>query len=366
MESFLQQLKTHFPHSYPDIQSQERVRAQLISPFVLELPKTVLDQCQSLVAEVEKLIHSDSYRQQLPHQYNWQNWPQTPCLLNCFDFHFNEAQGLKLIEINTNASLYITSHFLYLARGLTPPDPDLKSLMTSFKQVFDFENEGSLVITDKHPEQEGLYFEFLLYREWLQKNGIETTITASTKLSPSQTPRIYNRCTDFYFAQPEHQHFKTAYESGEALFSPNPLGYMLMADKNRLSLIRELIAEPWKTMIPMTKKFSDFSDPQDLWQQRKKFFFKPSQSYGSKAVYSGKGISRKAFERIYHPDFLAQELCPAGQKDFAHGSETHTMKFDLRFYTYRGQIQHFVSRLYQGQATNMRTPLGGLAPILFI
>jgi hypothetical protein len=39
------------------------------------------------------------------------------------------------------------------------------------------------------------------------------------------------------------------------------------------------------------------------------------------------------------------------------------LKFDLRDYTYDGQVQWVAARLYQGQTTNFRTPGGGVAPV---
>jgi len=42
---------------------------------------------------------------------------------------------------------------------------------------------------------------------------------------------------------------------------------------------------------------------------------------------------------------------------------TKAMKFDLRAYTYNGEVQWVAARLYQGQTTNFRTPGGGFAPV---
>ena len=118
-------------------------------------------------------------------------------------------------------------------------------------------------------------------------------------------------------------------------------------------------------IIPASKLFRDFSSLDELWSSRKLYFFKPQQSFGSKGVYSGKGISRKAFERLDPDGFMAQELCPPGRQTFIWDDQEVELKYDLRFYSFQGEIQHSVARLYQGQATNMKTPLGGLAPIIW-
>ena len=39
------------------------------------------------------------------------------------------------------------------------------------------------------------------------------------------------------------------------------------------------------------------------------------------------------------------------------------LKFDLRAYTYAGDVMWMAARLYQGQTTNFRTPGGGFAPV---
>jgi hypothetical protein len=41
-------------------------------------------------------------------------------------------------------------------------------------------------------------------------------------------------------------------------------------------------------------------------------------------------------------------------------------KLDVRLYTYEGEVLLAAARLYQGQATNMRTPGGGFAPLFVV
>ncbi|MEO0336858.1 MAG: hypothetical protein AAF202_10705, partial [Pseudomonadota bacterium] len=201
-----------------------------------------------------------------------------------------------------------------------------------------------------------------------ESKGHTAGVLSAKDFQPGLHKNVYNRFTDFYFSEPSSQHLLEAYTNQISLFSPNPREYSLMADKNRLPILREEIAKSspeMMSLIPETRLFSEFESKDALWSERKKYFFKPSQSFGSKGVFSGKGISRKAFEGIYSPNFLAQELCPAGRETFHYDEEPIEMKFDLRFYCFEGEIQHYTARLYQGQATNMKTDLGGLAPILF-
>jgi hypothetical protein len=41
-------------------------------------------------------------------------------------------------------------------------------------------------------------------------------------------------------------------------------------------------------------------------------------------------------------------------------------KMDVRLYTYDGKTLVAAARLYQGQATNFRTPGGGFAPVFAV
>ncbi len=364
-QDFIQTLQKYFPNCGQTIANNSLIKKELISPFCLSLPMAVLEKVKEFVSHIETLVNGQDYRDQLPSDQAWLTWPRTPSLLTCFDFHYNPEQGLKLIEVNTNASLYMTSHYLYLAQGLIPPDPDLVELQKSFVETFSLSQPSRLVIADREPQKEGLYFEFLLYKEWLEKLGHQVSIEASSKIGLSKIDGIYNRSTDFYLEQPDSTYLKTAYLQNSFPISPNPLGYFLLADKKRLKLLRDNLTPDLQNIIPHSQLFKEFESKEALWSQRKKFFFKPSQSYGSKAVFNGKGISRKAFEGIYSPDFLAQELCPAGQQIFEMDGVEHKMKFDLRFYSFAGRVQSYTARLYQGQATNMRTRFGGIAPLRF-
>ena len=42
------------------------------------------------------------------------------------------------------------------------------------------------------------------------------------------------------------------------------------------------------------------------------------------------------------------------------------LKFDIRAYTYGGQIQLLAARTYNGQTTNFRTEGGGFSPVVVI
>lgn len=363
IDTLLNQIKKEFPNSHRAIIDNKLIQPNFFSPFQVELPKSVLEEARQLVRSVYQIKENEEYQNKLDPEFR--KWPKTPSILSSFDFHYSPEMGLKLIEINTNASLYLATQLFYQSRQLQSPDPGFKKLYGSFQKAFALTEAEPVDILDFEPSREGLYFEFFLYQEWLEQRGHPSHIISVFDYLNRHAANIYNRLTDFYLNAPSSRDLKSDYEGESVRFSPNPREYFLMASKKHLSLLREFLPIELQRMIPESKLFSEFQSTEEIWSERKKYFFKPSQSYGSKGVYSGKGISRKAFAAIAGEDFLAQELCPAGHQKFSGNGEIIEMKFDLRFYTFEGEIQNYVARLYQGQATNMRTPQGGLTPLLW-
>lgn len=355
-----------YPNSFKNIKEKSLISPNLFSPFVLDLPTSVLDEVRQFVQLIYKIKETQSYIEQINRPDSFQDWPTNPSLLTCFDFHYSEERGLKLIEINTNASLYLPLILQRCAQADQCIPPQFDDLFESFEKSFSLKGQESISVFDERPEQEGLYFEFLIFREWLNSKGFNTNIVSLENFEEQSAPLIYNRYTDFYFEEEKSQKLLKHYLNETKTFSPNPREYFLMADKKRLKPLRTELERQnpeVATIIPETKLFSEFENLDQVWEQRKKYFFKPSQSYGSKGAFSGKGISRKAFEKLDAKSFLAQELCPAGKQTFTHDDEEHEMKYDLRFFTFDGKVQNYGARLYQGQTTNMKTPFGGLTPI---
>ena len=358
-----------YPDSFQQIKKENLISPNLFSPFVLEIPQKINEQVEKLVASVYRIKETDEYQNRISPPSDFQSWPKTKSILTCFDFHYTEEQGLKLIEINTNASLYLPITLQRCAQANNCQPPQFADLFRSFEEAFDLKPGDKISVFDKVPENEGLYFEFLIFKEWLMQKGFETNIVSLESFEQEAHDNVYNRYTDFYFTDPESTEIKDNYFNHRRKFSPNPREYFLMADKKRLQVLREFLQEEnpvLANIIPETRTFAEFESKDALWETRKKYFFKPGISFGSKGAFSGKGISRKAFDRLFAPDFIAQEFCPAGRQTFEHGDEKIEMKFDLRFFTFNGKVQNYGARLYQGQTTNMKTPLGGLTPIQFI
>lgn len=100
-----------------------------------------------------------------------------------------------------------------------------------------------------------------------------------------------------------------------------------------------------------------------LWSRRKQLFFKPVAGHGSKGVYRGSKLTRRVFDEIISGGYIAQAFVPPSERVVTVNGEQQQLKVDVRLYTYRGEVLLTAARLYQGQATNFRTPGGGFAPL---
>lgn len=376
---------------------------QMLSPYNLELPHSVLGQIGDFVKASFKLRDSIAY----------QNFHQTEVnrrgLLNpgnygicmSYDFHIDENHQPKLIEINTNAAFLALGYEYSQFRGFNSPlgkfkIEDLKKCLeteirlgsarveTDFDDDSEVESPKKIVIIDDQPSNQRLYAEFLLFEQLFRMWGFETEVLDFRNYQHADL--VYNRHVDFYFENTESQKLKEAFLKGQSVFSPNPYEYLMLADKQRLiewwddnfwnqiniSGKAELKAALQRNM-PMCQTVNA-ENAEEMWSQRKKLFFKPKRAYGSKQSYKGASMSRRVMDDILAGDFIAQEYVPAAEIQFNSNvdsakilgsSEPQNFKYDLRIYAYQDQIQMAIARLYQGQVTNAKTLGGGFAPVVF-
>lgn len=101
----------------------------------------------------------------------------------------------------------------------------------------------------------------------------------------------------------------------------------------------------------------------ELWRLRRDLFFKPVAGHGSKGVYRGRKITRRAFGDVVTGGYVAQQYVPPSERVVHVDGEPRPLKLDVRLYTYGGEVLLAAARIYRGQATNMRTPGGGFAPV---
>lgn len=362
----------------------------LVSPYLVQLPTHVLTESTQTIDALFKLSRDPNYRNEIqkndPRALEYR--PENYAVLMAYDFHIDSQGHPRLIEINTNASGYLFCNELY---RILEDRSALDLLKLSFFEDAHgktTKTETSAVILDEEIFKQKMFFEFLMYRDLLNSWGwtadllnVEDCAFAPTgDLLHPRTGKVvdfvYNRFCDFKLAEERSKKLFNSYKSGLTKYSPNPFEYTLLADKQRLmdwsrpgwleqfSLLPDEL-EILRTVLIPTRHVNTYADCEELWEKRKNLFFKPKESFGGKATYRGKNISRKAFERICEGDSVAQEYVPAPTVNVMFKNIESEWKYDLRFYVYKNQIQLAVARIYQGQVTNFNTLGGGFARVSF-
>lgn len=319
---------------------------------------------------------------------------QAQGVLMGYDFHLTE-HGAQLIEINTNAGGAMLNMILARAQlrccGL--PDESLSQAADDAKIVAMFQAEWRacnadaplrhIAIVDHAPLEQYLLPEFLLFQGVFKRAGIRASICAPTDLHIADgrlqlrgraVDLVYNRTTDFAFADATSASLRAAWLADLAVITPNPRAHALYADKRLLSYLSDAAflsgigVEPndiatCMALVPLTR----LVQPEQLdkwWHERKLWFFKPADGFGGKATYRGDKLTRRVFEEIVCANYVAQQIVAPSQRVQNIDGSSVQLKSDLRAYSYAGKVLLYAARLYQGQTTNFRTPGGGFAAVL--
>jgi len=297
-----------FKSLYPSINDKHiEDLTSALCDFKVKLPKSLEPKIKTIVKEFldfKKTTFSDF----------------KPSVLNCLDFHYSNDK-LKIIEANTNASGYMLTNLLL---GENFKESALKyetTLYKSFLKIFKTETPEPLYIIDNSPEEEKMYPEFLMYKDFFMRQGLKEVEIIKTKDLPLKNSFVYNRDTDFYFDK--HPQIKKSIDDGHVFFSTTPTSYNQLASKANDLEVESLSSFPNLNEAFLTSK--PFNT--ELWATRKNYFFKPKEMFGGKGVYSGKSISRKKFETLDN-SYLAQESHPPGKVTF----NDEEWKFDIRAY----------------------------------
>jgi hypothetical protein len=399
-DRFINQLQVRYPESthrcdYPR-DFRTILSPLLFCPQTVSLPTRLKEEAMTVVRAFSALrkltVRAQTLREIPPSIPD----PGNTSVLMSYDFHVDEAGHLRLIEINTNASMSLMVEVLHQVHGVTNPfsadfsDEIIECFRMEFKRA---KPKGStdlktVVITDETPAAQRLYAEFIAYQELFQRSGLDTTIVDAKDLvfhngrlrqpDGRAIDLVYNRHTDFYFEASATIGLREAMLKQAVCITPHPHEYRLLADKERLvelarpgAIAALPIDESLRQMISQTliRTFSvaEHADPDSLWAERKKLFFKPMRSFGGKAAYRGASLSRRIFEEILKGQYLAQEFVPAPTIKLTDSANPDTeFKYDLRFYVYDDRIQQVCARLYQGQMTNSQTPGGGITVVNWV
>jgi hypothetical protein len=377
-------------------------RPHLFSSTLVFLSSEMAQTIAQMVTAIERVVALPGYRAQAlaraPAIAQHAFGPSGACM--GFDFHLG-ASGPQLIEVNTNAGGALLNVALARAQRSCceamdwafPPKPQTDTLEQTVLAMFQTEWRlqrdtaplRSILIVDDDPAAQYLAPEFELFRQLFARAGLSAAIADPSdlnwrdgKLWHAGIPvdMVYNRVTDFYLDAPSHLALRQAYEAGAVVLTPDPHAHALYADKRNLIVLgqdEQLAA--WgasaadrsllQAGVPQTELVTP-EHADDLWARRRQLFFKPVAGFGAKAAYRGDKLTRRVWAEILDGDFVAQALVAPGQRLIEVDGALTDLKFDIRAYTYAGQVQLLAARMYAGQTTNFRTEGGGFAPVLVL
>jgi hypothetical protein len=314
-----------------------------------------------------------------------------------FDFHL-ATDGPRLIEINTNAGGAMLNLEMQRAQqACCVPAADSLRLTptaeTREQAIFDmFVREWQLArgtqplltiaIADDNPTEQYLFPEFLLFKRLFEARGIRALVVDARQLTigsdtlthdGQRVDLVYNRSTDFYFADAAHAPLAEAYARDLAVITPHPHAHALYSNKDNLVLLSDATVlramhaaesdiEILVRAIPQTLRVT--APEQRWWDERKQWFFKPLSGFGSRGTYRGDKITRRAFGDVIRGDYIAQRITPPSER--RRRAVPGSLKLDVRSYVYDGVQQLLAVRLYQGQTTNFRSDGGGFAPVYVV
>jgi hypothetical protein len=311
-----------------------------------------------------------------------------------YDFHMTEG-GAQLIEINTNAGGALLNMILARAqlRCCGVPDVTFSQAADDAKilQMFLLEwrackGEAALrhiAIVDSAPLAQYLLPEFLLFQRLFERAGIRASIcdpadlqivNGTLQLDGNVIDLVYNRSTDFAFADAKSASLRQAWLAALAVITPNPRAHALFADKRLLIRLSDIAflesigvapndIASCKARVPLTQLVQP-EQSEGWWRTRSAWFFKPADGFGGKATYRGDKLTRRVFDEILRSNYVGQQIvAPSLRVQNISGSNV-LLKSDLRAYSYAGKVLLYAARLYQGQTTNFRTPGGGFAAVL--
>lgn len=365
--SFVSYLNQKYPELSVDT-INPLLSEQLLSPYQIKLSSQQLKQIKNDVQDYWNLRTWGEKNLSTGYNELGLRKPNNYSVCMSYDFHINASGQPELIEVNTNAAFLALGLELYAYHNLKNPIADFteKNLIEMFLNEIKLTGaqNRSVAIIDENPEAQRLYIEFLLFKQILKKNNIESEIFDISKTEKFKYfSLIYNRYTDFYFKENKSSDLKDLYNQNKLHLSPHPYEYFLLADKQRLL--------DWNTQSEMKKPLSLLktydlgqADREQIWNERKTLFFKPKTSFGGKQAYKGASMSRKVFDEVFNEGFIAQQLSIPSTLKVEIPNQTQEFKYDLRCFAYQNQVQLIVARLYQGQITNLKTTGGGFACII--
>lgn len=359
-----------------------------ISPYTVNLSISALKQMIYVVRDLQALSENPKYLSLLPKlPENAQINSGHFSVLMAYDFHIDDSQQVKLIEVNTNAGGLWFAAQCYQPDIQQFPKKIAASLLNTFLQeyrLFCRDNNAHpqlIAIIDHQPEQQFLYPEMQVFARLFEQAGIKTVIIDPSLIEVSDAKLfyqgqaidlIYNRHCDFYLRTAELQTIAQAWREQSVCITPNPKVYALLADKQRMvdwskagffnALLPPEVAERLQKAIPETQLLHTLSK-ETAWAMRKQKVFKPTTSYASRGVYIGNKLTKTKLNTLNPIETLVQQHI---KPTMTETPDKEKYKTDFRLFVYRNTILNVSARLYQGQVTNLRTENGGFSKINLI
>jgi hypothetical protein len=357
----------------------------LFSPTPVFVARPHAQAMQRLISAVEAVVALPAYREAVLARAPAiaRSAPRTRSVFFGFDFHIT-ADGIKLIEINTNAGGAVLNvemrhvHQACCEPEAAHPEVDVFGMfMHEWKLARGTQPLRTIAIVDDDPAEQYLYPEFLLVQELFAAHGVNALIVDARELAietdaltwrGQRIDLVYNRTTDFYFADEQHAALAEACARDLAVITPHPHAHALYSNKRNLvtlsdaDSLRAMHAKPAdvETLVASIPRTRLVTDDESWWADRKHWFFKPASGFGSRGTYRGDKITRRAFGDVMRGDYIAQSIAPPGERKRGNSP---AFKLDVRSYAYDGVQQLLAARLYQGQTTNFRSAGGGFAPV---
>lgn len=368
-------------------------RLYLFSDIVVPVKRADWQAMGELVTVIERLAASSDWQAQalLDAPASAQSQPHGHGVFFGYDFHLT-ADGPQLIEINSNAGGALLNVLLLQAWGRNEEvrqaeEAIANMLLAEWRAARGERPLKTIALVDETPTEQYLYPEFLLFQALMRRQGLECLICdprdlllCHGRLWLEETPidLVYNRLTDFYFAEPMNAVLRQACIDGSAVITPPPQAHALLADKRHLARLSD--PERLANLDPATRDLllacvprteivppdMDEAAREALWARRKTLFFKPVAGFGARGAYRGEGLTRRVFSEILQGGYVAQALATPATMPVIVEGQAQALKYDLRLYTYRGEVLLGCARLWQGQTTNFRTPGGGFAPLVLV
>jgi len=195
---YIQQLRSSFK-GLTNEPLENLIADNLLSPITVELSSAVLTQAQTIISTLFSLRERKSYQLHYLDAVSMKGLhdPGNKSIMMSYDFHLDEQQNLKLIEVNTNASFLALGHEMYKARQLPLPVSDFsfdevrQNILTEMS--LQGKNPGTplkVAITDDKPSEQRLFAEFLVYNELFKSWGWDSRIVEYRDLFKSFDPEF--------------------------------------------------------------------------------------------------------------------------------------------------------------------------------